>query len=79
MASANLHEVVATCLKVPVAQVTDESSPETLKRWDSLRHLDLMTAIEEAYQVRFSTAEVLRAKSIRDIRGLLRDKGVEVG
>jgi acyl carrier protein len=73
-----LHEVVARVLKVPVASVADESSPETLRRWDSLRHLDLMTAVEDAYGVRFSTAEIVRAKSVGDIRCLLRDKGLEV-
>jgi acyl carrier protein len=74
-----LQEVVASSLKVPVASVSDDSSPDTLRRWDSLRHLDLMTAVEEAFGVRFSTAEVLRAKSVGDIRGLLREKGLEAG
>jgi len=78
LASVMLHEVVARVLNVPVASVFDASSPETLRRWDSLRHLDLMNAIEDAYGVRFSTAEIVRAKSVGDIRRLLRDKGLEI-
>jgi acyl carrier protein len=78
LVSVMLHEVIARALNVPVASIADESSPETLRRWDSLRHLDLMTAIEDAYGVRFSTAEIVRAKSVGDIRRLLRDKGLEV-
>jgi acyl carrier protein len=73
-----LHEVVARALNVAVATVSDDSRPETLRRWDSLRHLDLMTAIEDAYRVRFSTPEIMRAKSVGDIRRLLREKGLEV-
>jgi acyl carrier protein len=74
-----LHEVVARILKVPTASISDETSPETLPRWDSLNHLDLMTAIEDAYGIRFTTAEMVLAKSVGEIRRLLREKGLEVG
>jgi acyl carrier protein len=74
-----LHEVVARMLRVPAASISDETSPDTLPRWDSLIHLDLMTTIEDAYGIRFSTAEMLLAKSVGEIRRLLREKGLEVG
>lgn len=77
MAKVALHEVVARALRVPAASITDESSPETLRRWDSLRHLELMTEVEEAYGVRFSTADMVRARSVGQIRSLLREKGIE--
>jgi acyl carrier protein len=77
LARAALQQVIAKALKVAADSVVDETSPETLKRWDSLHHLDLMTAVEDAYGVRFSTAEVLRATSVGEIRRLLREKGVE--
>jgi acyl carrier protein len=79
LASRTLCEVVGRALNVAVASISDESSPETLRRWDSLCHLDLMTTIEDAYDVRFSTAEIVQAKSVGDIRRMLREKGVEVG
>jgi acyl carrier protein len=77
LVSIMLNDVVARILKVPVASVSDETSPETLPRWDSLNHLDLMTGIEDAYGVRFSTAEIVRAKSVGEVRRLLREKGLE--
>ena len=77
-AEATLHVIVARALRVPVASIFDESSPETLRRWDSLSHLDLMTEIEEAYGVTFSTADMVRAQSVGQIRRLLREKGIEV-
>jgi acyl carrier protein len=74
-----LHEVIARALNVGAGSISDASSPETLRRWDSLRHLDLMNAVEDAYAVRFSTAEIMRARSVGEIRRLLQEKGVEVG
>ena len=78
MAEVRLHEVVARALRVPATSVSDESSPATLRGWDSLHHLDLMTEIEEAYGVQFSTADMVRAQSVGQIRRLLREKGIEV-
>jgi acyl carrier protein len=72
----SINDVVARALNVPVAQITDATSPETLKRWDSLRHLDLITSIEDAYGVRFSTGEISLATSVREIRRLLGEKGI---
>jgi acyl carrier protein len=77
LGNLRLHDVIARALNVPPASVSDESSPETLRRWDSLRHLDLLNTVEDAYEVRFSTAEIMRAKSVGDIRQLLREKGIE--
>jgi hypothetical protein len=37
-----------------------------------------MTEIEEAYGVVFSTADMVRAQSVGQIRLLLREKGIEV-
>lgn len=73
-----LHDVVARALKVPAASITDASSPETLRGWDSLSHLDLISEIEDAYAARFSTGEIMRVKSVADLRQLLRAKGLEV-
>jgi len=73
-----LFQVIARALNIPVANVDDQSSPENLKRWDSLRHLDLMNTIEDTYDVRFSTAEIMQAKSVGDIRRLLVEKGAAV-
>ena len=78
MASLVLFEVIGRALNVAPASITDASSPETLRNWDSLRHLDLMNGVEDAYGVRFSTAEIMQAKSVGDIRRLLREKGIDV-
>jgi acyl carrier protein len=78
LAKLTLHEVVARALRVPAATVSDESSPATLRRWDSLRHLELMTQIEDAFGAQFSAGDMVRAQSVAQIRSLLREKGIDV-
>ena len=79
MASRALHDVIAAALAVAPASISDDSTPDTLRRWDSLSHLDLMNSIEDAYAVRFSTAEIMQARSVGDIRRLLGAKGIDAG
>lgn len=73
-----LHDVFAKVLRVPASSISDETSPETLRRWDSLRHLDVMTAIEDAFGAKFSTGEIMRATSVGQVRRLLHEKGIKV-
>lgn len=79
MAEKSLAAVIAGVLGVATTAIAEDSSPETLRRWDSLSHLDLMTAVEDAFSIRFTAAEMMQARTVGDIRRLLREKGAEPG
>jgi acyl carrier protein len=74
MLESSLHSVVAEVFRVPVAEVTDELSPDTLDDWDSLSHLRLVTALEEAFDVKFENAEIMDMASVGAIREMLERK-----
>jgi acyl carrier protein len=74
----NLEEIFAKLLREPVATITDASNRETLKRWDSFNHLRLVVALEDAYNVEFSTTEVEGIKTVGMVKELLRLKGVSL-
>ena len=46
------------------ADVTGESSPETVESWDSVHHLNLVLALEEEYGFEFSPEEMDQAKTV---------------
>ncbi len=73
-----IEELVAEILREPVANISDETSPETTRNWDSLRHIELVMAIEAAYDVKFSPAEIMAVSSLGTLRDLLRQKGQSV-
>jgi acyl carrier protein len=56
------------------AQVNADSSPLTIGTWDSVRHIDLMMALEAEYAIRFRPAEIDEARSIGQIAGLIASK-----
>ncbi|MBM4149925.1 MAG: acyl carrier protein, partial [Lentisphaerae bacterium] len=49
--------VISRVLNVPVAELNNTSSPDTIKNWDSLKHMALILALEEELQVAFSDDE----------------------
>jgi acyl carrier protein len=71
-----LEELVAAVLEVEPASVDDATSSESLDRWDSLAHVTLITTVEETYDVILSTHEMRDARSVGELRRILREKGV---
>lgn len=73
----SLIELIAGTLAVPPEQVTEESSMENTRKWDSLRHLILMTELETRYGIELSDAEMTEATSVAKIRAVLKTRGIE--
>jgi len=63
---------------VDPADVVDTAGPDTLSAWTSLRHLQLVVTLEEAYGLSFSYQEIRGLKSVREVRSALRAKGASV-
>ena len=49
---------MSVVFEIPVKQIDDELSPDTLKSWDSLKHMNLVAALEEEFNVEFSDGEI---------------------
>lgn len=71
-----LEELFSAVLEVPSDALSDETGPANLKSWDSLRHIKLISAMEEIYGVTFSTAEIKSLKSVGVARRALAGRGV---
>ena len=66
-----LEELMAMVLEIDPAQLNDRSSRTDISNWDSLAHLSVIAAVEEAYGVELSTAEMREASSVGSLRALL--------
>lgn len=75
MSESTLRKVVSEVFQISEDEVTDELSPDTLDDWDSLSHLRLVTALEEAFSVKFENAEIMDMASVVAIREMLEKKG----
>jgi acyl carrier protein len=57
----------------------EEDCPETIRGWDSVRQIEIVVALEDAFDIELSTSEILRLKSVRDILAVLQERGLSLG
>lgn len=74
-----VFKIISQIMNVPIEQITDESSPDTIKKWDSLHHMNLILALEEALGVQFSDDEVVEMLSVELILLTLKEKDGSTG
>jgi acyl carrier protein len=66
--------IASDLFAVPSQEITADSSPETIKTWDSIQHLSLVLALEEKFQIQLSPDEIEQMTSIGAIARLLESK-----
>lgn len=68
----------AKVLRIPPEDIRMDSSTKTTRNWDSLRHVELVVEIEEAYNVSFAPTEVFALTSVRGFCEVLSRKNVKL-
>ncbi len=58
-----LKEVVASILGVDASTVGTDTSTDTVVEWDSIRHMNLILALEETFDVSFPDENVIELTS----------------
>jgi acyl carrier protein len=57
---------------IDASRIRSDDSPETIGEWDSIRHLQLMLALEEAFGIQFDASELATLGSVAVIEERLR-------
>jgi acyl carrier protein len=74
--STRVREIVATILAVPVEEITDQASTQTVEAWTSLRHLVLALELEQEFGIEVGPDDMERVSSVAGIVELLAERGV---
>lgn len=69
-----IRNVMAVVFEIPVELIDNESSPDKIETWDSLRQMHLVTALEEEFDLEFSDDEVVEMMNIKLINQIIKDK-----
>jgi acyl carrier protein len=72
-----LREVLANVFAVGVEMINDEASPDTIEVWDSLRHMNLVLALEENFGVELTDDQVVEILSYKLIKIVMSEHGLE--
>jgi acyl carrier protein len=72
---SGVGKVFSEVLRVPIESISDDTSPENTPQWDSLQAMNLVVALEAAYDVRLSTREIVSMRTVGLVCKVLRSKG----
>jgi len=76
--SGKVEGVLAEVLQLPPSQITDDLTMKDVEAWDSLKHMELIVALETALDVQLTFEEIVAMQSVREIKRVLAERSVEV-
>ena len=76
---SKLKQVMARVLSIHAGSIDERTSPGTVESWDSFNQIMLISELETAFGVKFTMGEIQRMNSYKDIKKVLKEKGVPIG
>ena len=67
MISQRLKATILKTLGLDDYEIQAESRAFEIPGWDSLSHVDVITAVEDEYKIRLQTSEIMSLKKIGDL------------
>lgn len=64
---AKVEEIFREELEIDDLVLTDETTADDVEEWDSLSHIQLVAAMEEAFGIEFKSREILSWENIGDL------------
>ena len=69
--SERLKKTILAELQLDDFPLQDETIAPEIPGWDSLRHVQILAAVEKEYGIRFRTLEVIKLKNIGELQQLV--------
>ena len=69
-----IKSIMSAVFEIPEEQIKDNSSPDTIESWDSLKHMNLIIALEEEFEVEFNDNEIFEMMNYTLIKSIITGK-----
>jgi acyl carrier protein len=70
-----IKKIMSELFSIEIDVINDDTSMKTLEVWDSLKHMELITSIEESFPVsRLEIDEIIQMTNFKKIKEILSDK-----
>jgi acyl carrier protein len=71
MISDRLNAVILKELNLDDFPLTDQTVASQVPGWDSLHYVQILSAVEKEFAIRFKSLEVLRLKNVGELQALI--------
>ena len=69
-----VKKIIADVLSLKEEEMTSDFSYRDTDRWDSLKHMEIITALEQSFSQTFMIDEITQMTSVEDIMNILNQK-----
>ncbi len=66
-----IKNVMSAVFEMQDDEINDESSIKTIVAWDSLKHMNLVVALEEEFDIEFTDIEIIEMVNFRLINEII--------
>ena len=70
-----VYKIISQVFNVPIENINDETSSDDIETWDSLKHMNMVLALEEEFNVQFGEEQVLEMLNVGLIIEILKEIG----
>ncbi|MEK7432692.1 MAG: acyl carrier protein [Cyanobacteriota bacterium] len=71
-----VYSLIADVLGISKDKINDSLEMKDIESWDSLRHMELITSIENFFSIELNIDEILKMNSIKGIIKVLEEKNL---
>ncbi|MBU3198936.1 acyl carrier protein [Clostridium estertheticum] len=61
-----------------IEDINDDMGPNEIENWDSLGHVELITSLEEVFDIALNVVDISRMYTIGDIKKIVGKYGIEI-
>ena len=73
-----LKRIMAQLFAITEDEINDDSTMDNIRNWDSLKHMELVFAIEEEFEMPpLDSDEIVEMTSVAAIKKILTNKGLQ--
>lgn len=69
-----IQEIMAIVFEMSKDSITSESSQDSIRNWDSVKHLDLIISLEEEFEITFPVEEIGHLVSFKLIKIIIEEQ-----
>ena len=69
-----IKEVMSSVLDIPSAAISDDTAQDTVGSWDSLRHMNLVVALEEEFGIEFDDQDMKDLLNYQLVKNIVESK-----
>lgn len=78
MVYSKLQQIISDILEIDTGKINAETRNEDMAEWDSLKHVQIIDAVEREFNIKFDLLEIVDFESVADIAEAIENSTNEI-